>query len=278
LDNNIKTWDIATGGVIRSWQQTGVWVIAISPDGTLIAGGATDNKIYIWELQTGNLVTTLQGHSAAVSSLDFSPFCPNVLSGCDVGLVSGGFDNRVRLWNLETGNSEVLSGHVNPVIAVAFNPNGHSIVSGSSNGSMIEWNIRTQRQVSTLRGHSGTVSAIVFSTNCVDLSGSCTFLMASSGDDRRVLLWDASTGQQIDELRHTHTATINSLAFSPDGRLLATGSSDFTVRILDIENDRELVVLNQHTNFVSAVAFSANGQLIASGSTDETVKLWGLEN
>lgn len=278
LDNNIKTWDIATGDVIRSWRQTGVWIIAISPDGTLVAGGATDNKIYIWELQTGNLLTTLQGHSAAVSSIDFSPICPSVLSGCDVGLVSGGFDNRVRLWNIETGNSEVLSGHVNPVISVAFNPNGRSVVSGSSNGVMIEWNIRTQRQVSTLRGHSGAISAIAFSTNCVDLRGSCTFLMASSGDDRRVLLWDASTGQQIDELRHTHTAAINSIAFSPDGRLLATGSSDFTVRILDIENDRELKVLSQHTNFVSSVAFSPNGQVIASGSTDETVILWGLEN
>jgi WD40 repeat protein len=278
LDNTIKIWDIATGNVVRSWQQTGVWVIAVSPDGTLIAGGGTDNKIYVWALQTGNSVTTLQGHTAAVSSIDFNPTCSSLLSECEVGLVSGGFDNRVRLWNLETGNSRVLNGHVNPVVVVAFNPNGQSVVSGSSNGAMIEWNVRTQRQISTLRGHSSTVSAIAFSTNCVDLRGLCTFLMASSGDDRRVLLWDALAGQQIDELHNTHTAAIRSLAFNPDGQLLVTGSSDFTGRILDIQNDRELKVLSQHTNFVSVITFSPNGQLIASGSTDETVKLWGLEN
>jgi len=278
LNNTIKLWDVSTGNVIRAWRQTGVWVVKVSPDGELVAGGGTDNKIYVWELQSGNLVTTLQGHTAAVSSLDFNPTCPSVLSDCDIGLVSGGYDNRVRLWNLETGNSEILSGHVNPVSAVAFNPNGRSVVSGSSNGAMIEWNIRTRRQISTLRGHSGTISTIVFSADCVDLNGSCTYLMASSGDDRRILLWNATTGQQIEELRHTHTAAINSIAFSPDGRLLATASSDFTARILDIEINRESIVLDRHINFVLSIAFSPNGQLLASGSTDETVKIWGLEN
>jgi WD40 repeat protein len=276
LNNVIKVWDVSSGDLVRSWQQTGVWTIAISPDGAFIAGGGTDNKIYIWNFQSGEILQTLQGHTAAVSSIVFNPTCPDVLN-CEVGLVSGGFDNRVRLWNLQTGDAEVLSGHVNPVTVVAFNPNGRTATSGSYSGSLIEWNIHTKRQVDTLRGHSGTVSTITYSNGCVELESSCTFLMASSGDDRRILLWDASTGQQLDEMRHTHTATINSLAFSPDGRLLATTGSDFTVRLLDVQRNRELKVLNEHTNFVNTIAFSPSGQLIASGSNDKTIKIWGIE-
>lgn len=275
LNNVIKVWDVSSGDVIRSWRQTGVWTVAISPDGTLIAGGGTDNKIYIWNFQSGEILQTLQGHTAAVSSIAFNPTCPDVLN-CEVGLVSGGFDNRVRLWNLQTGDAETLSGHVNPVTIVAFNPNGRTVTSGSYSGSLIEWNIYTKRQVGTLRGHSGTVSALTYSDVCVELQGSCVFLMASSGDDRRILLWNALTGQQLDEMRHTHTATINSLAFSPDGRLLATAGSDFTIRLLDIQRNRELKVLNEHTNFVNIIAFSPSGRLIASGSNDTTIRIWGI--
>lgn len=278
LDSTIKIWNIAERSVVNSWQQTGAWTLAISPDGLLLAAGGTDNKIYVWELSSGSLVQTLQGHTAAVSDIAFNPTCPNVLLNCDAGLVSGGFDNRVRLWNVETGNSEILNGHVNPVVSVAFNPNGRSITSGSYNGSLAEWNVRTHQQIDTLRGHSGTVLAIAYSNVCVDINGSCSFLMATSGEDRRILIWDVTNGQQLLELRHTHTASVNSIAFSWDGTLIASAGSDFTVHIIDIQINRELSVLGRHNDSVLAVSFSPDGDIIVSGSVDETVQIWGLSD
>ena len=273
----IVAWDVGSGWPAASWEQAGVWTLAISPDGRLIAGGSTDDNIYVWDL-AGALVRELKGHSAAVSRLAFNPTCPDSMAGCQSALVSGGYDNRVRLWELDSGDSTVLIGHVNPVTAVAFNPNGRNVMSGSHNGSLIEWNIHTGRQIDTLGGHSGTISTIAFSHGCVDLQGSCVFLMASSGDDCRILLWDALSGRQVGELQHTHTASINSVAFSPDGTLLATASSDFSVHLFDVRKNHELRVLTGHTDFVNAVAFSPSGRWLASGSADRTVRLWGMKN
>ena len=71
-----------------------------------------------------------------------------------------------------------------------------------------------------------------------------------------------------------HTSSVYSVAFAPDGKTLATGSRDGTVKLWDITTGKELATLKGHTEDVSSVAFAADGKTLATGSVDQTVRLW----
>jgi WD40 repeat protein len=92
---------------------------------------------------------------------------------------------------------------------------------------------------------------------------------------RRVAIWDCRTGKIVVELRG-HPVTVYSVAFSPDGRLLATGSADKTVIVWDLETGNELLKLRAHVEPVRVVAFSPDGTRVASGGLDGTVRIWDL--
>jgi WD40 repeat protein len=87
-----------------------------------------------------------------------------------------------------------------------------------------------------------------------------------------VKIWDLSTGRVLDLLGHTQM--VQALASSPDGRRLATGSLDFTIKLWDTTTEEEVFTLRGHTSGVLRVAFSPDGRRLASGSIDHTVRVW----
>jgi WD40 repeat protein len=89
-------------------------------------------------------------------------------------------------------------------------------------------------------------------------------------------LWDVRTGQSLKTLSN-HTNWVSSVAFSPDGCLLASGSMDHTLRLWDVHTGQSLKTLSGHTNWLWSVAFSPDGHLLASGSADATIKLWDVQ-
>jgi WD40 repeat protein len=70
---------------------------------------------------------------------------------------------------------------------------------------------------------------------------------------------------------------VNSVALSPDGRYLASGSDDNTVKLWNLESNDETATLKEHSHYVFCVTFSSDGKSLASGSGDKTVKLWSIE-
>jgi WD40 repeat protein len=75
-----------------------------------------------------------------------------------------------------------------------------------------------------------------------------------------------------------HTSAVNSVAFSPDGKLLASGSDDNTIKLWDVATGQEVRTFEGHTDWVTSVAFSPDGKLLASGSWDNTIKLWDISD
>ena len=98
-------------------------------------------------------------------------------------------------------------------------------------------------------------------------------LLQADPSDHTIKLWDAATGKEIQTLTG-HTSYVRSVAFSPDGKTIASGSWDQTIKLWDATTGKEIQTLSGHTDDVSSVAFSPDGKTIASGSDDTTIKLW----
>ncbi len=164
-----------------------------------------------------------------------------------------------------------LRGHTASVGGVAFSPDGTRLATHSNGeGSVKVWDSISGRELLTLsiapRGGPGTTIGprVAFSPD-----GRC--LAAIIGNTAKV--WDAAIGKELLTLTG-HSGTVSAVAFSPEGRQLATASLDKTAKLWDAESGREVMTLSGHTDFVSSIVFSPDGRYVATASEDWTAKLW----
>ena len=273
-DETICLWDAVTGEHKNTL--TGhtdlVNSVAFSPDGRTLASGSWDNTVRLWDGVTGRHKGTLTGHTSFVKSVVFSPDGEM--------LASGSWDNTIRLWDAVTGEQKrTLTGHTSDVSSVAFSPDGKMLASGSWDNTIRLWDAVTGAQKRMLTKHTDSVKSVAFSPD----GG----MLASSGGsqnnprliffwkDNTIRLWNAVTGEQKRTLTG-HTSGVSSVAFSPDGGTLASGSWDNTIRLWDAGTGEHKNTLTGHTDLVNSVAFSPDGETLASGSWDDTIRLWDI--
>jgi len=252
---------------LKRSMSSGIYTVAFSPNGRVLASGGEDKIVRLWNPATGENLGALTGHTDAVRAVAFSP------NGQLLASVSN--DKTVRLWYLGTGRAlRALTGHTGlagRVSAVAFSPDGQLLASGGGDKTVRLWHVATGQAVRVLTGHTGHllgVEGLAFSPD--------GRLLASAGGDKTVRLWHVASGQAVRVLTgHDGMGGVWDVAFSPDGRLLATaGGRDQTVRLWSVATGQSMHTLAGHTGMVRAVAFSPDGRLLASGSHDKTVRLW----
>ncbi|MDY6991425.1 MAG: WD40 repeat domain-containing protein [Pseudomonadota bacterium] len=149
--------------------------IAFSPQGQFFASSHADNTIKFWELGTGKLLKTLNGHRDSIFSLAFSPEGER--------LASASRDRTIKLWQVNSGKLQhTLQGHENSVYSVSFNPDGRTLASGSADSTIKLWDTYSGKALTTLTGHQEGITAVTFSPN--------KHILASASFDDTIKLWE----------------------------------------------------------------------------------------
>ena len=230
-----------------------------NPTGNLFAT-AIENKIYLWEVDKVRQLHQLEGHTAWVRSIAFTPDGKI--------LASGSHDSNIKLWNIETGEClQTLTGHTSGIQSLAFNQDGTTVVSGSNDKTVRLWNIQTGECL-ILQGHTNNITFVSF--HPLDEK------LITASTDHTVRLWNIQNGECL----QTFNIPINwllAIALSHDGKTLVTGSDGNAVKFWDMSSGTLVKTLPDYDSFVWTVALSKDGKTLVTGSEDNTIKIWDIE-
>ncbi len=263
-DGDIRLWEAESGKPIMTMHghKDWVWSIAFSPNGQLLASGGEDQTIRLWEVSTGRETKVLQGHRGWIRSVAFSPNGQL--------LASAGEDQRIRLWEISTGKLlNTMDGYPGWIRSITFSPDGQLLASAGENQAVWLWQVNTCTCLKIFQSHTIKVRSLAFSPDGeVLVSGG-----PASHDEENICFWEIATGREYAPLKGPNKPTW-SVAFSFDGKFLATSSDDYCVRLWDRSTGECLYTLQGHQNIIRSVSFSPDGRFLASGCEDETVRLW----
>ena len=242
-----------------------VYSLAWSPNSSKIATASYGN-IKLWNIDSGTILDTLQGHSSYVWGVSWSPDGNKIASASQ--------DGTVRLWNSST-NENIATFNTGWAFCVAWSPDGERLVSGNSSDNIRIWDTNVDTLVSS---YSLDEESSFPGTICIGWSNNANTIAAGYWSGT-ILILDSESGSILIVLNGYTSARsdVNGLAWSPDGKILATAHQDGKIRLWNSTTGEQINTLIGHTSWVRGVAWSPDGTMIATTSEDRGLFIWHAE-
>jgi WD40 repeat protein/serine/threonine protein kinase len=298
-DGAVRVWDVETKEVaaLLRGHTAPVTAVEFAPDGRSLVSGSGDGTVKVWDMPAGKDPNILTRQKGIVGGLAFAPDGKTLA-------VADTYDKTVSLWDLASRRRDILQGHKHAVLAVTFARHAQTLATTSFDGTVRLWDIARKQEAAKFElggrfgypalSPDGKLLAVVgpWCSNRVwdtatkrpvaqlEAAGMAQFspdgALLATGSGNTVWLWDVATWQKVARLTEP-TADLRWLDFAPDGRTLATGNTDGTLRLWDLAQKKQLASRRGHATIILSVAFSPDGRRLATTSTDGTIKLWDVE-
>jgi WD40 repeat protein len=242
-----------------------VATIAVSPDGSLIATGSRDDLVKIWRASTGELVRTFEGHSGWVEDVTFSS------DGRLLATAAG--DGTARVIEVATGREVLRLQHSVGVMSARFGAGDRTLVTADGDATPPDptpirvWDYPSGKLRMAIKA-DGTLRAMTLNR--------ARTLVAAGFLDGTARVWELATGHIVATMRG-HTASLFAVAFSPDGRRLASGSDNGEVKVWDVMSGANTLSLPGHGGPVGQVIFSPDGARLVTSGGDGKIRVWALD-
>ena len=282
----IWVWDANTGELLFTLEAHTRWIQALvfSPDSKTLASGDIGNTIRLWNMDTGTDRAFFKTSTGNFHALTFSPNGKL--------LASGNNDGKVRLWDATVKKQEgsgrlghytpllTLKGHKNQVSALAFSPDGKTLITASSYGNIRVWNTTTGGERFTCSGHFGNPLGLVFS----ETGPTFTSVYPLAWNSVQLKDWDVNTGNRI-SVRFLNIDN-EFAAISPDGKTIVAHEywKRNITQLCDVNAKRVCATLKGTpkekrkgagaSSFRAGFTFSPDSTTVASGGQDNVVRLW----
>ncbi|MFC2138823.1 WD40 repeat domain-containing protein [Bacteroidota bacterium] len=218
-DKVIKKWNMSGEQLnLFKGSATFIWSFCISNNEKMIAGGAYENYIRIWNAQNEEMIAMLKGHEKSTLAVS--------ISNSGKYIASGSLDKTVKIWNAETFEIiHTFEGHNDNIYALNFSSDDKYLLSASNDNTIKVWNIDKMAFEITLTGHEKGILSAEFSPD--------GYHIISGSIDHTIKLWERKSGDCIYTFEY-HDEEINDVTFHPNGKLFASASSDNKVVIWDL--------------------------------------------
>jgi WD40 repeat protein/serine/threonine protein kinase len=267
VDQTVEVWEVTTGKQLLSVKAgPGIFPsLAFTSDGQRLAVASMDGIVKAWEIGTGKEVFRIRGFCVAFSPNGqwlASAWRDAAAAASPAKRMIGPNHFEIKVWEMATGR-EILSRKSTGFGALmTFTPDSQRFAALEASGELRVWEMGTGEEVLSIKGQ--TLRFQAFSPDGQHLA---------AGFINTVKFLNATTGEEVHSLRG-HTGVVNAVAFSRDGRRVATASADQTVRIWETTTGKEVLTLRGHTSPVVSVAFGRDDQWLASVGEDGTVRVW----